>query len=180
MTDLVRTKFGDAVPPLNQLERRATLALVNSHPVIGSSLPMPSNVIEVGGLQIRDPKSLPVEIEQFIDASPKECILIALRTAKTLRPLAQKTIQAFVEAFRALPDHHFVWELDIDWPIENLPPNVMTGQRLPLSDILGHKKIKLFIAHSEMLNIQEAIWRDVPFLGIIYAYDHHRVSSKDN
>lgn len=51
--------FGPDLPPISQLEKRATLALVNSNPILDHLGPMPDNVIPIGGMHIKDPKPLP-------------------------------------------------------------------------------------------------------------------------
>lgn len=50
--------FGPDLPPISQLEKRATLALVNSNPILDSLGPMPDNVIAIGGMHIKRPKPL--------------------------------------------------------------------------------------------------------------------------
>lgn len=51
--------FGSDLPPISQLEKRASLALVNSNPILDHLGPMLDNVIPVGGMHIKDPKPLP-------------------------------------------------------------------------------------------------------------------------
>lgn len=56
---MARVYFGNNLPYLGDLEKRLELALVNSHP--GMDLPelLLPNTIQVGGLQVKEPKSLP-------------------------------------------------------------------------------------------------------------------------
>lgn len=51
--------FGQDLPSISQLEKRATLALVNSNPILDSLGPLPDNVIAIGGMHIKHPKPLP-------------------------------------------------------------------------------------------------------------------------
>lgn len=51
--------FGPDLPPISQLEKRATLAFVNSNPILDHLGPMPDNVITIGGMHIKEPKPLP-------------------------------------------------------------------------------------------------------------------------
>lgn len=58
--DKLATKyFGPDVPSIQTLEQRMLLALVNTNPAMDYQSPLPENVIPVGGLHIKDPKSLP-------------------------------------------------------------------------------------------------------------------------
>lgn len=51
--------FGQDLPPISQIEKRATLALVNSNPILDNLGPKPDNVIPIGGMHVKDPKPLP-------------------------------------------------------------------------------------------------------------------------
>lgn len=51
--------FGRDLPPISQLEKRATLALVNSSPILDHLGPMPDNVIQIGGMHVKETKQLP-------------------------------------------------------------------------------------------------------------------------
>lgn len=56
---LVNKHFGPNAPLLNELEQRACLAFVNSHPVMDYSAPLVENVIPIAGLHIKEEKPLP-------------------------------------------------------------------------------------------------------------------------
>lgn len=56
---LVQPYFGSLVPSTGELERRISVVLVNTNPVMDYSAPLPENVIPVGGLHIKDPQPLP-------------------------------------------------------------------------------------------------------------------------
>lgn len=45
-------------PDFGQLEKQMRIALVNTHYSVEYTEPTPPNIIQVGGLQIRDPKPL--------------------------------------------------------------------------------------------------------------------------
>lgn len=51
--------FGSDLPSISQLEKRASLALVNSNPILDHLGPMLDNVIPVGGMHVEAPKPLP-------------------------------------------------------------------------------------------------------------------------
>lgn len=44
---------------MSELEQRTAIAFVSTNPIYDYTQPLPENVIPVGGLHIRDPKSLP-------------------------------------------------------------------------------------------------------------------------
>lgn len=53
-----RYQFED-FPSLEELEQRSVLMLVNTNDAIDFSEPLQPNVVQVGGLQITEPKALP-------------------------------------------------------------------------------------------------------------------------
>jgi glucuronosyltransferase len=56
---IVRERFNyKDMPPLIEMEKRMVLMLLNQHPAIDFAEPVQPNLIQVGGLQIVDPKPL--------------------------------------------------------------------------------------------------------------------------
>lgn len=73
-------------------------------------------------------------------------------------------IQAIFNALAQLPQK-VIMKLD---PPEHLqvPANVMTKSFLPQADILAHKNVVLFITHCGMHGVMEAIYHNVPMVGM--------------
>lgn len=60
MEEKIRARFGFSdFPPLNVLEQKTSLTLVNSHNAIDFPEALQPNMVQVGGLQITEPKKLP-------------------------------------------------------------------------------------------------------------------------
>lgn len=60
MEKIVTAKLQKKLPiNLDELEKTTSLALINSHPAFDAAQPLPPNIIEVAGLQIKEPKPLP-------------------------------------------------------------------------------------------------------------------------
>lgn len=57
---VAKSNFGPNVPSVIELEHRALIALINTNPAIDYAEPLAENVIAVGGLHIKDAKSLPL------------------------------------------------------------------------------------------------------------------------
>lgn len=157
------------------MEQRTAIALVNTNPVIDIPRPLPENVIPVGGLQLRDNKTLPKDLEEFINSSKKGAVLFSLGTNVRSYLMDVKKQKWIIDAFEQLPDYHFLWKYEDSTIDLKLPKNVMTRPWLPQSDILAHPKVKVFFTHSGMLSTQEAIWRGVPIVSMPFAYDQHAV-----
>lgn len=140
--------------------------------------PMPPNVIPVAGLHIKDPKPLPADIESFINASRCGAVLFSLGSNFRSDSMNFDTLNTFIDAFRQLPDYHFLWKFESDISAAQLPKNVHVSRWLPQSDILAHPKTKVFFTHAGLLSTQEAIWRGVPMLGMPFLLDQHMVCTK--
>lgn len=175
MNEQIREVFGKETPPLAELERSAVLALINVNAVMDDAQPLPPSVIPVAGLHIKKAKPLPVDIESFIDASHIGAVLFSLGSNYRSDSMDANTKNAFIEAFRQLPDYHFLWKFETTMGASSIPANVLIRQWLPQSDILAHPKTKLFFTHAGLLSAQEAIWRGVPMLGMPFAFDQHMV-----
>lgn len=61
---LVEEAFGESLPPLHQVVANTSLLLVNSYHVLSQSRPFPPNVVEIGGIHIKERKPLP-EVSSF-------------------------------------------------------------------------------------------------------------------
>lgn len=56
---IARRVFGESLPPLATLAKRSALLFVNTHHTLHGARPFTPQVIEVGGLHVKDKKSLP-------------------------------------------------------------------------------------------------------------------------
>lgn len=75
---LLEQKFGTNLPSISEIEQRTAIALVNTNPAFDYVFPLPENVIQVGGLQVKDIKPLPKVIESN-DGEKKNEILICMK-----------------------------------------------------------------------------------------------------
>ena len=72
-------------------------------------------------------------------------------------------------AFAKLPQK-VIWRYKGHRPA-NLGNNTLLVDWMPQSDLLGHPKIKLFVAHGGTNGVQEAIYHGVPILGLPLIFD---------
>ncbi|XP_059615442.1 UDP-glycosyltransferase UGT4-like [Phlebotomus argentipes] len=151
------------LPPLAQLEETARLALINYNPVFEPSEPMLPGVIGVAGLQIKDPKPLPPDIEEI--ASKGAFIFFSLGTNAQPEMLGDARLKHIIETMRELKQFMFFWKAKGRLPIDT-PPNLVMRSWFPQSDLLAHPNARLFISHCGLLSTYEATWRGVPILAV--------------
>lgn len=127
--------------------------------------PLLPNLIEVGGLQIKEkPDPLPEDIKKFIDGAKDGVILVSLGSNLKSSDLPPEKLAIFVNTFRKLKQR-VLWKFEGD-NVKDLPPNVMVKQWLPQDDILAHKNTKLFISHCGISSYNEALYHGVPIVGV--------------
>ncbi|XP_055623108.1 uncharacterized protein LOC129766560 [Toxorhynchites rutilus septentrionalis] len=166
-----RTKFKYSdMPYLEDLEQRSQIMLVNTNPIMNALEPLPPNVIAVGGAHIKDPTPLPEKLENFIRGSAKGAVLFSLGSNVRSDKMDKQRQLMFIEAFRQMPQYHFLWKFESDLDLD-LPPNVMIERWMPQTSILAHPKTKAFITHSGGLSTQEASWFGVPLIGMPFFMD---------
>ncbi|XP_062704883.1 UDP-glucosyltransferase 2-like [Aedes albopictus] len=150
---------------IGELDRDARVILLNSHPAIQYREAMMPNVISVGGMQIAKPKELPEDLQKIVETAKKGAILFSLGTNIRSNLLGDNRIIEILNAMSQFPEYQFLWKFESDsMPIE-VPKNVYIRKWMPQNDLLAHPNLKLFITHSGLLSIQEAIWNGVPIIG---------------
>ncbi|XP_055910229.1 UDP-glucosyltransferase 2-like [Eupeodes corollae] len=172
----IRPFFSKDMPYLGDISKHTAISLVNSHPAINYVEPLPPNIIEVGGMQIKNSKPLPKDLDDFMnDKSKLGTILISLGTNMKSEDYTEEQIRTIVNTMKSLPNYSFLWKFDAKYlRKEKLPENAIVRQFFPQSDILAHPKIKAFVTHCGGLSTQEAIWRGVPMVGVPLFFDQHR------
>jgi glucuronosyltransferase len=169
MDSLVRerlTKDFPKFPHLGEIEKMAKLFLINGNHLLDHKEPYYDHIKLVGGAQINDPKPLPEDLQKICDEAKDGFILFSLGTNVRSEHLGNERIQKIIETFRKFPNYRFLWKFEAAEKLANeLPNNVFIRPWMPQSDLLAHPNIKLFISHSGLLSIQEAMWNGVPVLG---------------
>jgi glucuronosyltransferase len=155
---MVRLHLSSDIPDLATIERRSLLLLLNQNPGVDFTELVPPNIISVGGLHVTDPNPIPIKLDEFIQSSKKGTVVMWLGANYGSNVMPETTQRMFVDAFKSLPDYHFLWKFDSD-SIEGystLPKNVRIRPRMVMNDILAHPKVVGFITHCGLLSIHEA------------------------
>ncbi|XP_041645323.1 UDP-glucuronosyltransferase 2A1-like [Cheilinus undulatus] len=165
--DLIKTHLGPDVD-YRSLFQAADLWLMRVDFVFEFPRPTMPNVIYMGGFQCKPAKPLPEHLEEFVQSSGEHgVILMSLGTV--IEELPHDLSEAIAAAFAKLPQK-VIWRHKGDKPA-GLGNNTLLVDWMPQNDLLGHPKIKLFVAHGGTNGVQEALYHGVPILGVPLIFD---------
>ncbi|XP_046684815.1 UDP-glycosyltransferase UGT5-like isoform X2 [Homalodisca vitripennis] len=157
-------------PSIGELVGNVSLYLINSHPAVEYPRPYTPNIIPIAGITISpDRTPLPKDLKQFMDDAKEGVVYFSLGTVVPVHVLPEKLLQAFVSAFKKLPQK-VVWKINLD-SIQNLSKNVMLTKWVPQPGVLAHPNCVLFMTHGGAFSQQEAIHAAVPTVGIAFFGD---------
>ncbi|XP_041972154.1 uncharacterized protein LOC121728109 [Aricia agestis] len=152
------------IPPLSELNNNIDLLFVNLRDVWDTNRPVPPNVVYIGGVHSKPPKTLPQDLETYLNSSKHGVIYFSLGTNAVPSALRTELIKSFINVFSKIP-YDVLWKWDTD-KLPKMPSNVKVFKWLPQSDLLHHPKIKLFITQGGLQSTDEAIEAGVPMIGI--------------
>lgn len=153
------------LPPLLDLERNQSLALVNSHFSLGSSLPLLPSQVEVGGIHCRPGQPLDEDLESWISgAGEAGVIYLSLGSVGRATSLPSKYRQVLTRALGKV-EQRVVWKYKGEVE-EDLPDNVLVREWVPQQDILAHPRVRAFANLGDFLSLQEAVCHSKPVLAL--------------
>ncbi|KAJ6636556.1 UDP-glucosyltransferase 2 [Pseudolycoriella hygida] len=161
-------------PTFDEVKRNVSLVFVGHHFSQGAIRPSVPNLIEIGGIQIKDkPDPLPPKINEFLkNTHDHGFILFSLGTNINSADFSLEKLLAIFHVFAALKQK-VIWKWDEDEIPANKPENVLMTKWVPQNDLLAHPNIRLFISHCGLGSITESMFHGVPILGIPFIYDQH-------
>ncbi|KAM4811856.1 UDP-glucuronosyltransferase 2B31-like isoform X1 [Urocitellus parryii] len=117
----------------------------------------------VGGLHCKPAKPLPKEMEEFVQSSGENGIVVlSLGSMVSNMPEEKANIIAF--ALAQIPQK-VIWRYQGKKP-DKLGPNTRIYNWIPQNDLLGHPKTKAFITHGGTNGVYEGIYHGIPMVGI--------------
>ncbi|XP_035806219.1 UDP-glucuronosyltransferase 2A3-like [Amphiprion ocellaris] len=130
--------------------------------------PTMPNVVYMGGFQCKPAKPLPQHLEEFVQSSGEHGVII-MSLGTLIAELPHDLANEIAAAFAKLPQK-VIWRYKGSRP-STLGNNTLLVDWMPQSDLLGHPKTKLFVAHGGTNGVQEAIYHGVPILGLPLIFD---------
>ncbi|XP_053453791.1 UDP-glucuronosyltransferase 2B17-like [Nycticebus coucang] len=125
--------------------------------------PLLPNFEFVGGLHCKPAKPLPKEMEDFVQSSGENGIVV-FSLGSMVSNMTEERANAIAAALAQLPQK-VLWRFDGKKP-DTLGPNTLLYKWLPQNDLLGHPQTKVFVTHGGANGIYEAIYHGVPMVGI--------------
>nr|XP_044986121.1 UDP-glucuronosyltransferase 2B1-like [Jaculus jaculus] len=125
--------------------------------------PLLPNVHFVGGLHCKPAKPLPKEMEDFVQSSGEDGIVV-FSLGSMVSTLTEEKANLIASALAQIPQK-VIWRFDGKKP-DTLGSNTRLYKWIPQNDLLGHPKTKAFIAHGGTNGLYEAIYHGIPVVGI--------------
>ncbi|XP_047665221.1 UDP-glucuronosyltransferase 2A2-like isoform X1 [Tachysurus fulvidraco] len=117
----------------------------------------------VGGLHCKPAKPLPKDMEDFVQSSGDDGIVV-FSLGTIIKNLTKERADTIASALGQIPQK-VLWRYTGEKP-ETLAPNTRLYDWIPQNDLLGHPKTKAFITHGGTNGIYEAIYHGVPMVGL--------------
>ncbi|XP_072385463.1 UDP-glycosyltransferase UGT5-like isoform X1 [Diabrotica undecimpunctata] len=159
---VVKKNLSDVSEDLENYNGYVSLMLANVHYTLTLPRQLAPNVIEVGGLHIKNPKPLPIDLKKWIEDSPEGVIYFCMGSMTKGHTFPRRQREAFLQAFDLLP-YRVLWKFENE-SMEGKSDKILLRKWLPQLDVLCHPNVKLFISHGGMLGTMEAVYCGVPIL----------------
>uniref|UniRef100_A0A1B0A7H7 UDP-glycosyltransferases domain-containing protein n=1 Tax=Glossina pallidipes TaxID=7398 RepID=A0A1B0A7H7_GLOPL len=147
------------------LQANLAVLLVNNYIPLSTPRPVLTNMISVGGMQIRSPRALPWHVKRFLDESRSGVIYMHLGDHHLCSTIPKDQLLILFKAFKAHSER-VLWTCHDAESLHGLPDTVLLQHMVPQTDILAHPHVKLFIMSGDLLGLQEGIVRMTPMLAL--------------
>ncbi|XP_023600093.1 UDP-glucuronosyltransferase 2B31-like isoform X4 [Myotis lucifugus] len=173
MTKLQESKFdvvlADAIGPcgrpttLYETMEKAEVWLIRTYWDFEFPRPVLPHFDFVGGLHCKPAKPLPKEMEEFVQSSGENGIVV-FSLGSMVTNMTEERANVIASALAQVPQK-VIWRYDGKKP-DTLGPNTRLYKWIPQNDLLGHPKTKAFITHGGTNGIYEAIYHGIPMVGL--------------
>ncbi|XP_031639883.1 UDP-glucuronosyltransferase 2B13-like [Contarinia nasturtii] len=162
-------------PSLEIIKRNVSLVLINTHVTYATALPLAPNMIEVGGMHIKQsPEPLSQKTQDFLDQAKDGAIYMSLGSNVLFNKLPKHKKDAILNAFSAYPNMRILIKSDEKIVIpSHKEADVTVESWFSQQSILAHHNLKIFITHGGLLSIIEAVYYGKPVIGISVFGDQH-------
>uniref|UniRef100_A0A8C6R5Z9 UDP-glucuronosyltransferase n=2 Tax=Nannospalax galili TaxID=1026970 RepID=A0A8C6R5Z9_NANGA len=158
-----------------EIMSKAEMWLIQSYWDLEFPRPTLPNVDFVGGLHCRPAKPLTKEMEEFVQSSGEDGIVI-FSLGSMVRNMTEEKANIIASALAQIPQK-VLWRFEGKKP-DSLGPNTRLYKWIPQNDLLGHPKMKAFITHGGTNSLYEAIHYGIPVVGIpLFGEQHDNIAN---
>ncbi|XP_061001229.1 UDP-glucuronosyltransferase 2B4-like isoform X3 [Dama dama] len=147
---------------LSETMGKAEMWLIRTYWDFSFPRPLLPNVEFVGGLHCKPAKPLPKEMEEFVQSSGENGIVV-FSLGSMVSNMSEDRAKVIASALAQIPQK-VLWRYHGKKP-DTLGPNTRLYKWLPQNDLLGHPKTKAFITHGGNNGVYEAIYHGIPMVG---------------
>uniref|UniRef100_A0AAQ6IF79 UDP-glucuronosyltransferase n=1 Tax=Anabas testudineus TaxID=64144 RepID=A0AAQ6IF79_ANATE len=146
-----------------EMMSRADIWLMRTYWDFDFPHPFLPNFKFVGGIHCRPAKPLPEDMEEFVQSSGDNGVVV-FTLGSMINNITTEKANMIASALAQIPQK-VLWRYRGEEP-ETLGANTRIYNWIPQNDLLGHPKTKAFITHGGTNGIYEAIYHGVPMVGI--------------
>uniref|UniRef100_A0A669ESA6 UDP-glucuronosyltransferase n=1 Tax=Oreochromis niloticus TaxID=8128 RepID=A0A669ESA6_ORENI len=146
-----------------ELMSKADIWLIRTYWDFEFPRPFLPNFKYVGGIHCRPAKLLPEDLEEFVQSSGDDGIVI-FTLGSMINNITKEKANMIASGLAQIPQK-VLWRYKGEKP-EALSANIRIYDWIPQNDLLGHPKTRAFITHGGTNGIYEAIYHGVPMVGI--------------
>ncbi|KAM3868477.1 UDP-glucuronosyltransferase 3A1-like [Diretmus argenteus] len=152
---------------LEELYQGAELWAFNTDFSLEFPQPLMPYTVLVGGLLNKPAKMLDQALELWISNYGEAGFIVVTLGSMVSSVSVDRLLVELTAGFSRVPQG-VIWRYDPErWPSDlETPPNLRLVDWLPLNDLLGHPKARLFITHGGQNSLFQAVYHAVPVLGI--------------
>ncbi|XP_046688217.1 UDP-glucosyltransferase 2-like [Homalodisca vitripennis] len=135
------------------------------------SRPFPPNVVEIGGIHIKEKQPLAKDLQELLDNAKKGAIVMSFGSLVRTCTLPKHVIRMFMNVFSRIPQI-VILKYEEDFP--EAPKNVIMRKWLSQRDLIEHENVVAVIAHGGLSSTIEVVNFGKPMIGIPFFTDQFR------
>lgn len=136
INELNKKHFGENYPDIQELAQSVDMLFVNANPMFAEVRPLtPSTISVSGGMHMKPPKDLPIELKKFLDESSQGVVYFSMGSNVKSKDLSNETRNVIMETFSQLP-YNVLWKFEAD-DLPGKPENVKIIKWAPQQDVLS-------------------------------------------
>uniref|UniRef100_A0A0K0FV16 UDP-glucuronosyltransferase n=1 Tax=Strongyloides venezuelensis TaxID=75913 RepID=A0A0K0FV16_STRVS len=166
--------YGSEAPNIHKLSKDVAFTIVNTSPLLDFPHPTISKVIEVAGIEYKNPSKLDNEWDKILNKRTKN-VLLSFGSAVMSNQMPDEVKRTIVETFKNLPDVTFIWKYEsLNISFADTAPNIIFKQWIPQVDLLNDERLNLFITHGGLNSGIELAYTGTPAIFIPLFSDQKR------